>query len=72
MYLKFYVIFQMYRTTLRSDYDPTKMSLSILYWDVLHMLHANISQIGSVVLKEISFECFFIIYGHDCFTSLIA
>ena len=41
MYLKFYIIFQIYPTHLRSVYDPSGMILAILYKEVPHMLHAK-------------------------------
>ena len=52
MYLKFYIIFQIYPTHLRSVYDPSGPILANLYGEVPHMLHANISQISPVVLEE--------------------
>ena len=59
MYGKFCVIFfQLYPTHSRSVYDPTGMILAILYSKVLHMLHENISLIGTVVLEKKSFEGF--------------
>ena len=39
MYLKFYIIFQIYPTHLRSVYDPSRPILAILYREVPHMLH---------------------------------
>ena len=41
MYLKFYIIFQIYPTHLRSVYDPSGPILAILYREVPHMLHAK-------------------------------
>ena len=41
MYLKFYIIFQIYPTHLRSVYDPSGPILAILHWEVPHMLHAK-------------------------------
>ena len=41
MYPKFYVIFQIYLTHLRSVYDPTRTILAILYIEVPYMIHAK-------------------------------
>ena len=41
MYLKFYIIFQIYPTHLRSVYDPSGPILAILYREKPHMLHAK-------------------------------
>ena len=41
MYLKVYVIFQIYPTHLKYVYDPTGTILAILYRKVPHMLHAK-------------------------------
>ena len=41
MNLKFYIIFQIYPTHLRSVYDPSGPILGILYKEVPHMLHAK-------------------------------
>ena len=41
MYLKFYIISQIYPTHLRSVYDPCRPILAILYREVPHMLHAK-------------------------------
>ena len=63
MYLKFYTIFQIYPTHLRSVYDPSGPILAILYREVPHMLHAKyqpnqLSGSGEVVWMV------FTIYGH--------
>ena len=41
MYLKFYLIFQIYPTYLRYVYCLTDTILAILYREVPHMLHAK-------------------------------
>ena len=41
MYLKFYVILQIYPTHLRSIHDSTGMIFAFLYREVPHMLHAK-------------------------------
>ena len=49
---------QIYHTHSRSVNDLTKIILSFSYRKVPHMLPANISQIGLVVLEKKSFEWF--------------
>ena len=41
MYLKFYIIFQIYPTHLRSVYHPSGLILAILYMELPHMFHAK-------------------------------
>ena len=41
VYLKFYIIFQIYPTHLRLVYDPTRPILAISYREVPHMLLAK-------------------------------
>ena len=70
MYLKFYVISQIYSTHLRFVYDTTETILAVLYREVSHMLSAKyqpnqFSGSGEAVVRMV-----FTIYGHDGHTEL--
>ena len=62
---KFYIIFQIYPTHIRSVYDPFEPILAILYREVPHMLHAKYQPNQPSGSGEEVVWIVFTIYGHE-------
>ena len=65
MYLKFYIIFQIYPNHLRSVYDPSGPILANLNREVPHMLHAKYQPNQPSGSGEEVVLMVFTIHGHD-------